>query len=298
MHWLFLEIHLYKSLISIKTRIMLFWSNTEVQLITADYFNMLTAELKGIPYSKANHRKALLPLLSNRSEGSVEFKHQNISAILIELGQPYIKGYLPRFNYQRILKEAVIDYLRNNLMLEDQFREYSDKVIKKPELISDFSKLIVEPPKPGFAAEPLMTYNSNPIKTNYLEREQKNHHLGVLGEEFVINFERWKLINSGKEKLAEQIRWISKEEGEGAGFDILSWNLDGTDKYIEVKTTKLGKETPIFFSKNELNFSIEKSNSYHLYRLFNFEEQAKMFTKSGALSDICYSVPVSFKGFF
>jgi hypothetical protein len=67
------------------------------------------------------------------------------------------------------------------------------------------------------------------------------------------------LINQGKEKLAEQVRWISKEEGDGAGFDILSRNLNGTDKYVEVKTTKLAKETPIFFTKNELDFSIENS---------------------------------------
>ena len=55
------------------------WSNTEVQLIVTDYFSMLTAELKGEDYSKAAHRRALLPLLANRSDGSVEFKHQNIS---------------------------------------------------------------------------------------------------------------------------------------------------------------------------------------------------------------------------
>jgi hypothetical protein len=66
------------------------WSNTEIQLIIADYFNMLSAELKGEAFSKAQHRRALMPLLINRSEGSVEFKHQNISAVLIELGQPYI----------------------------------------------------------------------------------------------------------------------------------------------------------------------------------------------------------------
>ncbi len=70
-----------------------------------------------------------MPLLDNRSEGSVEFKHQNISAVLIELGQPYIKGYLPRFNYQQILKEAIIDYLNQNLKIEDQFRLFSDKII-------------------------------------------------------------------------------------------------------------------------------------------------------------------------
>jgi hypothetical protein len=274
------------------------WSNTEIQLIIADYFNMLSAELKGEAYSKAQHRRALMPLLSHRSEGSVEFKHQNISAVLIELGQPYIKGYLPRFNYQQLLKDAIIDYLNQNLKIEDQFRLFSEKVIEPKKSDFNFKRFIVEPPKVNFVAEPKVAYHRRPIKTNYLEREQRNQKLGFLGEELVIEFEKWNLIHQGKEKFAGQVRWISKEEGDGAGFDILSRNLNGTDKYIEVKTTKLAKETPIFFSKNELDFSVENSGNFHLYRVFNFEEQAKMFMKNGALNQICRSVAVSFKGYF
>lgn len=87
------------------------WSNKEVELIIADYFKMLTDELAGSSVNKAEHRRCLLPLLNNRSEGSIEFKHQNISAVLINLGQPYIIGYLPRFNFQKMLEEKVIEYL-------------------------------------------------------------------------------------------------------------------------------------------------------------------------------------------
>jgi len=65
-----------------------------------------------------------------------------------------------------------------------------------------------------------------------------------------------------------------------------------------VKTTKLGKETPFFFSRNELLFSTERSNDFYLYRLFNFEEKAKMFMKNGDLNTICFSVPMTFKGYF
>jgi hypothetical protein len=205
---------------------------------------------------------------------------------------------LPRFNYQQLLKDAIIDYLNQNLKIEDQFRLFSEKVIEPKKFDFNFNRFIVEPPKVNFVAEPKVAYHRSPIKTNYLEREQRNQKLGVLGEELVIEFEKWNLIHQGKEKFAEQVRWISKEEGDGAGFDILSRNLNGTDKYIEVKTTKLAKETPIFFSKNELDFSVENSGNFHLYRVFNFEEQAKMFTRNGALNQICRPVPVSFKGYF
>ncbi|SIR16084.1 hypothetical protein SAMN05421641_1284 [Paracoccus thiocyanatus] len=64
------------------------WTDQENDLIVADYFAMLADDVSGRPYSKAEHRRGLLPLLNDRSEGSVEFKHQNISAVLKGLGQP------------------------------------------------------------------------------------------------------------------------------------------------------------------------------------------------------------------
>jgi hypothetical protein len=273
------------------------WSNIELDLIVADYFSMLRLELSDIAYNKAEHRRNLLPLLNTRSKGSVEFKHQNISAVLALLGQPFIKGYLPRFNYQRLLEDKVIDYLTANINIEELFKSFADKEINQNRVYK-FDNLIVAPPKTEVVLEPIPAYNRNPIKINYLEKEQTNRKLGLSGEELVVTFERWNLIQLGKEKLAGQIRWISKEEGDGAGFDILSKNINGSDKFIEVKTTKLSKEAPFYFTRNELLFSSSHSNEYHLYRLFNFEKNAKMFVKQGSLESICHSIPMTYKGFF
>lgn len=273
------------------------WSKVEVELIVADYFQMLSDELIGKPYVKAEHRKKLLSLLNNRSDGSIEFKHQNISAVLISLGQPYIKGYLPRFNYQKILEESVISFLINNTMIEDKFKKFADKeILIKPKV--NFEKLLVDPPKVDCVAELNILNKNNPIKINYLEKEQSNAQLGKLGEELVLQYEKWKLVLNGKEKWAQEIRWITKEEGDGAGFDILSKNLNGTDKYIEVKTTKLGKETPFYFTRNELLFSCNHKESFHLFRLFNFESKIRMFTKNGSLDQICNSIPLVYKAYF
>ena len=120
------------------------WSNIEVELIVADYFNMLSAELAGKSFSKADHRKNLLPILNNRSEGSIEFKHQNISAVLANLGQPYIKGYLPRYNYQMLLEDKVLDYLIANIDLEDKFELFADKEVNQKSLKVNFENIIVE----------------------------------------------------------------------------------------------------------------------------------------------------------
>lgn len=274
------------------------WSELEVELIVANYFEMLSKEISGISYSKTAFRNDILPLLKNRSSGSVEFKHQNISAVLINLGQPYIKGYLPRFNYQKILEEKVIEFLIQNKKIENVFKLFADKEIISPTIPLEFDRILVDAPASNIASEPIPLYGKNPIKTNYLEREQRNNRLGLLGEQFVLEYEKWTLIQIGKEKLADEIRWISQEEGDGAGFDILSKNRNGSDKYVEVKTTKLGKETPFYFSQNELQFSKKHSANFHLYRLFDFESEARLFTKNGALDSICHSIPLTFKGYF
>jgi hypothetical protein len=274
------------------------WSKIEVASIVADYFDMLIKELEQLPYKKSDHRKQILPLLNNRSKGSIEFKHQNISAILINLGKPYIAGYLPRYNYQNLLEEEVREYLNIHIEIEQIFKKFVEKDIIKPQMSFDFERFTVDPPRLVSLKEPEPIYMPKPGKINYLEREQSNIALGVFGEQMVIEYEKWNLKRSGNEKLADRIEWISKDQGDGAGFDILSKNLNGTDKYIEVKTTRLGKETPFFFSINELKFSIAKAQDYHLYRLFNVERDIKLFQKNGALNSVCKSVPTMFKGYF
>jgi hypothetical protein len=273
------------------------WTRQEVEFIVADYFSMLTAELNNIPINKTEHRRSLLPKLNNRSEGSIERKHQNISAILREFNHPYIKGYKPLPHYQKgILTETVLHFLNINKSIEKTFEDYADaRVLKKQ--ISDFASFLTDAPEPiSIVAEKEVIYRTR--KTNYLEREEQNRSLGESGEEIAIQYEKWRLVSKGKESLADKIEWISKEQGDGAGYDILSKNENGSDRYIEVKTTKLGKETPIFFSKTELDFSMENSKSYHLYRVFDYAAIPRMFIKNGALNQFCTIEATHFKGFF
>lgn len=183
------------------------WSKIEVALIIADYFDMLIKELNRMPYKKADHRRQLLPLLNKRSAGSIEFKHQNISAILIILGKPYINGYLPLYNYQILLEEEVIDYLKHHSEIEFHFQKFVEKDIIKSKSNIDFSKIIVSPPENVSVTEPNVFYQHKPIKINYLEKEQSNKALGLYGEEIVIEYEKWNLIRSGKYNLLSCQQW-------------------------------------------------------------------------------------------
>ena len=119
------------------------WSKAEVILIVAEYFEILSKEQSRIPYNKAEHRRRLLTLLDNRSEGSIEFKHQNISAVLINLGRPYISGYLPRYNYQSILEDEVINFLIDHPEQDTVFQQFVERAIIKQQSTIDFNRIRV-----------------------------------------------------------------------------------------------------------------------------------------------------------
>lgn len=266
------------------------WSVVEVEAAVEDYFEMLRLELSGQKYNKTEHRKSLRPKLDLRSEGSIELKHQNISAVLIEMGVPYISGYKPRSNYQRkILPQAVGEYLRNNPDLQVLFQADSVYAPIVP-TVEDILSKMEEPPvheerKSRGIAEAATRYT--PIRINYLEREARNLSLGEAGEHFVINYERARLIHSGKANFADRIEHVSITIGPSAGYDIRSFELNGTDRFIEAKTTKYGKETPFFVTPNELRFSRQNSDHYRLYRVFGFRMEPHIFTLSGHLADRC-----------
>jgi hypothetical protein len=123
------------------------WSEFEVEAVVTDYFAMLLKELRDEEYGKTAHRHALMKLLADRSDGSVEFKHQNMSAVLIELGYPYIEGYKPRWNYQQLLADAVRARLSNNREIEPAVAATVEATAEQA-ATDDILSRLAPPPKP------------------------------------------------------------------------------------------------------------------------------------------------------
>lgn len=271
------------------------WNRTEVEATVADYLHMLLLELSGQSYNKSTHRRGLLAKLDNRSEGAIERKHQNISAILIELGYPYITGYKPLGNYQQLLREVVEDRIDHDQMLDNAALTATSIPAVTP-LCADFRKLLVDAPRFSVAKEPNKNYyqQPSPQKRDYLEREAKNTALGCAGEEFVVNFEHFRLHNLDHKALADKVEHVAKTKGDGLGYDVLSFDPSGRERFIEVKTTAFGKETPFFVSRGEVRFAQENANEYHLYRLFEFRKSPKMFDLPGSVESHCLMNPVSY----
>lgn len=273
------------------------WSRLEVEIVVSEYFDMLRMHLMNTPFNKTEHRRKIMPLLNDRSDRSIDFKHCNISAVLIQLGRTYIPGYKPLWNYQRLLKDVILLRIEELDALSPLMHDYStQKVIVKSDKVP-FDKWVVQPPVSNVINEPILDYRT--AKRNYIEEEQRNRSIGLSGEELVIAYEKWRLSNNGKFSLIKKIEWVSKEQGDGAGFDILSKNTDGSDRFIEVKSTTLGKETPIFFTQRENDFSEANPGQFHMYRVFELKGRPKMFQRTGTFSSFCSEIrPLTFKGTF
>jgi hypothetical protein len=114
----------------------------------------------------------------------------------------------------------------------------------------------------------------------------------------VFEYEKWRLSNEGRENLADKVEWVSKEKGDGAGFDILSKNVNGTDRYIEVKSTKLSKESPFFLSANELMFASSKGKDFFLYRVYHLNSNPKVFFRNGIYENFAVLKPETYKAYF
>jgi hypothetical protein len=264
------------------------WSKQEVEAIVVDYLSMLASELAGTPYNKAAHRRALLPRLNGRSEKSIEFKHANISAVLLEAGFPYISGYKPLSNYQGLLADVLAEQMNGAEQLQEVAAADADRPMVVPE-VEDILAVLNAAPKSSAdshkAAE--STRPAIRLTTNYIEREARNRSLGAAGELFALNYERARLIHVGKEVLAARIEHTSKVRDDYEGYDILSFDETGAERLIEVKTTKYGAETPFFVSRNEVTTSERRSALYHVYRLYGFRQAPKLYTLPGAISQTC-----------
>jgi len=271
------------------------WSQWEVEACVADYLAMLTLELNGQRYSKAAHARALIHKLDGRSRPSIEFKHCNISAVLLELGYPPLNGYKPRGNFQGLLLDVVEAQVQTNAALQEAAQAF----VLKPAVASAGSidrAVWVPAPRPSRLREAPACYSPrfSPAKRDYLVQEARNRSLGRAGELFVLELEARRLHAAGRKALSERIEHVAATQGDGLGFDVLSFETDGRERLIEVKTTALGELTPFFVSRNELARSEADAPRYQLYRVFDFRDRARLFQLPGAIAASCALEPTTY----
>lgn len=271
------------------------WSREEVEATVADYFRMLSLELVGQPYNKAAHRRDLQRRLSARSHAAIELKHQNISAILSEMHCGYIPGYKPRHNYQQLLWAVIVDRLQADTTIDRTMLQAVEREAVVPD-VQTLRDVLVDPPRRDRVREPQPGpgFERRAIRRDYIERESRNRSLGLAGELFVAEFESRRLHAGGHPTLASRVEHIAATQGDGLGYDVLSFEPDGRERFIEVKTTSFGATTPFYVSRNELAFSEDERERFVLARVHEFRQAPKFFELRGAVRDHVTLDPVNF----
>lgn len=275
------------------------WTTAEVAALVDDYFDMLALELTGEPFNKAAHIRGMVASLPARRKQSIEFKHANVSAVLLELGFRYIEGYKPRGNYQHILRDVVERQLSDRPEIVRLMSEAADRP-ELPPPRGARSPLILVPtpttePKPKRVSETVLRAPGTG-HPDFLRREAANRSLGIAGELAVLEFEHQRLWSTGKRRLADAIEHVSRTKGDGFGFDIHSFEENGADRLVEVKTTRGGDAIPFFVTQNEVQVSEARPREYHLYRVFDFDRERRLYTVRGALPETCLLEPTAYRG--
>lgn len=266
------------------------WSDAELDAIVHDYFEMLALELAGRSFVKARHNAALMEQ-TGRSHRSIEFKHQNISAVLDELGMPWIRGYIPKLNYQNAIFDAIERYVTNH---QAQIELQPQTMIEPLPL-----EIVFVGPPLRETERPLPERLRKLIrKFDPAERDRRNRALGLAGEEFVLDVERRRLFAANRPDLASKIRWVAQEEGDGAGYDILSFGTSGEPYLLEIKTTNGSARTPFFLSRNECDLASERPQDWFIYRVHTFSTQPRIFTITPPLDNALHLRPESWRASF
>lgn len=264
------------------------WTADEIAVLVGSYFLMLAEERAYRAYNKSEYRRGVIAA-TGRKPGSIERKLQNVSAILDEIGIPWIQGYKPLPHYQ----DALVTVVEQQLLLHPELFVAAGT---GPPRVRDENDIMV--PVPAFlnsGPEPRpATIRRLVGKFDPATRDARNRDLGRAGEEFVVAFERLRLEKAGKRNLAKDVRWVSDLDGDGYGYDVRSFDLDGEPRLLEIKTTCGNERTPFWLTKRECDVAAEQGGIYRVRRVFHFRNEVKMFDIAPPLESNLILTPAAF----
>lgn len=175
-----------------------------------------------------------------------------------------------RKNWPELLKQPVPLYMR---LLYDIFNSpenaklRSEETVNLPLLDDAIKGAQFISQLPAMSGLP-RSKNGKSKKIDFDKRQKQSKRTGDRGELIVIALEEKRLIQGGKPELASRIEHISQET-DSAGYDILSFDEDGTPRKIEVKATRGSNlDRGFYISVNELEQSKILDN-YYVYFVFS-----------------------------
>jgi hypothetical protein len=164
---------------------------------------------------------------------------------------PYIRGYKPRSNRQAVLS-----------------REIQRRIEGSPALLAALVPASADTDSADLLqrADPPEPFERSGRHVDYGALQEESRRVGKLGEKLVVEYEQARLRREGRADLADVVRWVADADGDGLGYDVLSFEASGEVLHIEVKATALAAQTPFYLPSAELDFARRHAGSYALYR--------------------------------
>ena len=251
---------MYKVADYYKEKITSNFSKDEIQLlsITSNGKGYEKVNILNKYYSKElintyNFEQDLMEMLEIYDELSREMKYQTYDDVIENL----ISNTDPNY----IMEKDAVNILEQELLESSELEEAEIITLK----LSDIPE--------GRKTSKFSEMSKKTIrKIDYVKKQKKNAENGLIGEKLVMSYEAEKLRSLGKEELIEKIKWISKED-DGTGYDILSFDENGNEIYIEVKSTADNENAVFFISTNEINAMEKLKEKYFVYRVFNVKSK-------------------------
>jgi hypothetical protein len=177
------------------------------------------------------------------------------------------------------IKSDFLEYLNlyqnmsDSLLIADDDAYVLESINSKPKIteISEIEFVPRPPRKPRNSKT-----NSVTSQRRYSKKSDK---IGRIGEEWVFEYEKRKLIKSGHKDLSERVIWHRHyAENRTPGWDITSFSDDGNYKYIEVKSSTGQAINEIILTSKEWQKACdsELAKSYYIYLLSDVPERPSL----------------------
>ena len=276
------------------------FSGTELNDLVEGYFSLYNEFLSHPAFDSFD--KAITPLLHNypnRSASSIVAGFCQISTVLVNHNLPYITVLEPLMSSSASIEEVVFKKLKKDDTWTEKLLKFCSFQDFPQQQEINMGKLLEDLPDTSRTKSNTdIGRFSNFSSVNFLQIEQDLSALKDKALKVALKYEKFRLALAGKDYLLDHLKSYKLADQQSHGCTIQSKNEDGTNRYILVVGTKLGKLSPFFFSENELAFSKEKPEQFYVYRIFNTLVKPRLYILQGPLDKIKRVHPIQFQANF
>jgi hypothetical protein len=178
-------------------------------------------------------------------------------------------------------------------------QQLADTAATKPRFSAAGMPVLVDPPPFGNSDRDERPAALRRLARKYdpAERDELNRSLGRAGEEMVVEFERQRLWRAGRDDLAAEVRWVSDLDGDHLGYDVRSFEPDGEERLIEIKTIDGHARTRFWLSANQCEVAASNPDIYRPQRRIRssgFDQPHRRLIRSDRLGQLGLTEPEAF----